>query len=89
MRTFAKRESDAKRESHATDRECRCPRINLYVAANRVLRESGSEPDLVTARIDSAATLDSRAAAGWTRATRRVIFGCQGRSASRSPKWVG
>jgi hypothetical protein len=40
MRTFAKRESDAKRESYATDREWRCPRINLYVAAHRVLRES-------------------------------------------------
>ncbi len=40
MRTFAKRESDAKRETFATDREWRCPRINLYVAANRVLRES-------------------------------------------------
>jgi hypothetical protein len=51
-------------------------RINLYVAAGRLLRVRIEPNPGGSADIAPQAALDSRTVAGWTRAARRVIVGC-------------
>jgi hypothetical protein len=76
MRTFAKRELDAKQEGLRTFAKTRrpSPRINQYAAETGLLRAVERSASSYRRLIIEQPALDSRPVAGWTRAVRRVIL---------------